>query len=563
MPRRLLPAWFLDRISLKVRIFVPSAAAVVLGLALVLAWTAHLGTDALQARLRRDLDTDLHLLKAYLEPLGQGWAQDGAGLRLGSTPLAGRTDLVDQVAAATGGTATVFVGDQVLLTTMRGPDGVRLAGAILDEAARQAVLQGRPYQSVLDVSGHRLLSAFEPLRDNAGQVVGALSVSVPLAELDALGREVVRQSVIAALLGVLAFASARHLLVNMALRPLDHLTQAMQRIAEGNLAWPIAGTARRDQVGDMARALATLRDGVAHGRAMEAASRDAERRAAAEAASTRQTLTAAFERALSGLAARSAASAAHLRVISARDDALSAERNARVAAIAGATVAVSDGVQTVAAATEELSVSINEINRQVTGSADAAARAAGDAATTDATVQRLAQATGRIGDVVQLITSIAAQTNLLALNATIEAARAGDAGRGFAVVAGEVKALAAQTARATGEIATQIEAMRGAVAETVRSIALTADGIRELDGAASAVASAAEQQSEATTSIARGAQSAVWETEAASGHGAAVTEDAASSGAAAAVLATAEELTEAADAMRAEVGRFLARVQAA
>jgi hypothetical protein len=159
---------------------------------------------------------------------------------------------------------------------------------------------------------------------------------------------------------------------------------------------------------------------------------------------------------------------------------------------------------------------------------------------------------------------LAEQTNLLALNATIEAARADDAGRGFAVVAGEVKALAAQTARATGEIAAQIEAMRGAVAEAVRSIALVADGIRELDGATSAVAGAAEQQSGATASIARGAISAAQDTEAASEHVASVAEGAAAGRSAArAVLTTAGELTEAADAMRAEVGCFLAAVRAA
>src|SRR6185503_10372159 len=106
----------------------------------------------------------------------------------------------------------------------------------------------------------------------------------------------------------------------------------------------------------------------------------------------------------------------------------------------------SSNVQTVAAASEELSASIAEISRQVTNAATTASRAVDEARQTDATVQGLAETAGRIGDVVKLISDIASQTNLLALNATIEAARAGEAGKGFAVVASEVKGLANQTA---------------------------------------------------------------------------------------------------------------------
>ena len=509
MRRSLLPGWILDRISLKTRIFVPSLTCVLLGLAIVQAWTTHLGTDALQTRMQHNLDTNLCLLKAYLEPLGKEWTRDGDGLQLGGSPLAGQAGLLDRVAAATGGAATVFMGDKALLTTIRDASGTRLTGTIADAAARQAIIQGHPYRGSSSVGGQRMLSVYDPLFDADGQVLGALSVGIPLSDVDALGREVVHQSALATLVVLIVFASVRRVLVARALRPLDQLTEAMQRVAGGSLAWPIAGTSRHDQIGKMARALETLRDGVAHGREVEEASRDAERRAAADAASTRQTLAEAFERALGGLTSRSAATAVRLQDLSGQHRAIASARNARVTAIADATAAAADGVQTVAAATEELSASISEINRQVTGSAEAAARASGDAAATDATVQQLAQATARIGDVVQLITSIAARTSLLALNATIEAARAGDAGRGFAVVAGEVKALAAQTARATEEIAGQIGAVRDATGEAVSTICRIGNTIDDLARMGGAIASAVAQQGATAQEIAASAQRAV------------------------------------------------------
>ncbi len=177
-----------------------------------------------------------------------------------------------------------------------------------------------------------------------------------------------------------------------------------------------------------------------------------------------------------------------------------------MAAVRGAAELAARGIQEVAGASEQLSASIGEIAVQVARSAESARQAAAESKRTDESVEELANAAGRIGDVVRLIGDIAAQTNLLALNATIEAARAGDAGRGFAVVAGEVKNLAAQTARATEEIGGQIAAMQAATQGSIVAIRAISGRIEDISTLAAQVACAVEEQGAATAEIASSVQ---------------------------------------------------------
>jgi methyl-accepting chemotaxis protein len=165
-------------------------------------------------------------------------------------------------------------------------------------------------------------------------------------------------------------------------------------------------------------------------------------------------------------------------------------------------------LESVASATEELTASIDEINRQVQNSVQVADKLVARTSQAGADVSRLVGSAAKIGAVITLIRDIAAQTNLLALNATIEAARAGETGKGFAVVASEVKSLATQSAQATEEIVAQVDAIRSSVDTVSATIGETEAVIREMTGASTAIAGAMEQQAAATKEIARNVEHA-------------------------------------------------------
>jgi methyl-accepting chemotaxis protein len=280
-------------------------------------------------------------------------------------------------------------------------------------------------------------------------------------------------------------------------------------------------------------------------------------------ATRREALAQSFEAEVMASVRRVSGMAEALNGTARQMSASAAATTAHIEEASGAAGHTNASVQTVAAAAEELSASIAEIGRQMGRSVDAARLAAARAGETDTIVRALATAAQRIGDIVGMITGIAAQTNLLALNATIEAARAGEAGKGFAVVASEVKNLAVQTSKATGEIAAQISEIQSATSSAVQAIATIGETIGEVSRIAAAIASAVDQQAAATEAIARSAQDAAAGTHRVTGHISGVAQDTGEvGGAAQAVLGAAGELAEEAGRLRAGVDGFLGAMRA-
>ena len=316
----------------------------------------------------------------------------------------------------------------------------------------------------------------------------------------------IRLVVIGALLTALAIAlTAALVLVRSIANPVRGMTAAMRRLAARDLSVAIIGEGRDDEIGEMAAAVAVFRDGMREADRLAAAQR--QEQAAREARATRLgQLVTGFESSVGALAAPLSAAASQLEATARSLSADAAGAGTRLVQVAGAASDASSGVQAIAAVAEELAASISEISRQVGQSTSITGRAVADAQRTDDIVRSLADGALRIGQVVELIASIAGQTNLLALNATIEAARAGEAGKGFAVVAAEVKNLAAQTARATGDIGAQIAQIQTTTGEAVAAIQGIAATIREVSGISTAIAAAVEQQGAATQEIARNVQ---------------------------------------------------------
>ncbi|GIX09898.1 methyl-accepting chemotaxis protein [Elioraea sp.] len=346
-------------------------------------------------------------------------------------------------------------------------------------------------------------------------------------------------------------------------RPIEHSVARLRALADGDTDSPIWGEGRKDEIGDIAAAMAVFRDNLIKARELQAAQlREAE--AKAERARRVEAATARFEAEAGAVVKGVAASATELEATATGMAAGAEETSRQATAVAAAAEQASANVQTVAAAAEELAASIAEISRQVAESTRIASEAVTEATRTNATVESLAASAQRIGEVVRLINDIAGQTNLLALNATIEAARAGEAGKGFAVVASEVKNLASQTAKATEEIGGQIAAVQGETGRVVEAIRAIGGTIEKISAIAASIAAAVEQQGAATQEIARNVQQAAAGTGSVTANIASVNEAAASSGAAAAqVQSAAGELSRGAETLRAQVERFLAEMKAA
>ena len=365
----------------------------------------------------------------------------------------------------------------------------------------------------------------------------------------------------AVLLGLLiAFLIARGII-----KPLSGLTAGMKELAGGNFGVVLPGLDRKDEVGDMAQAVETFKV-----RAEEKAREEAEAKNRQDQIAAQQRkkdmikLADDFEGAVGEIVETVSSASTELEASAGTLTSTAARAQELTTMVATASEEASTNVQSVASATEEMASSVNEISRQVQESARMAGEAVDQARKTNDRVSELSKAASRIGDVVELINTIAGQTNLLALNATIEAARAGEAGRGFAVVASEVKALAEQTAKATGEIGQQIAGIQAATQELVGAIKEISGTIERLSEISSTIAAAVEEQGAATQEISRNVQQAAQGTQQVSSHIVDVQRGAGETGSASSqVLSAAQSLSGDSNRLKLEVGKFLNTVRAA
>ncbi len=474
-----------------------------------------------------------------------------------------KIDAIMKNPAGMGRSGESFVVGKDLLTRsdMRTTEDVETLKARIDRPAVHKALNGDAgIVAGTDSRGNPVLTAYGPFEYQG--VAWAILARIETGEVVSPIVEMRNKMIIAVLAVGIILAIVGTVFAKGISRRIGAMTGAVNMLADGDLDAEVPAQERGDEIGDMAAAVQTFKDKAATVRQREAEAESAKQRTEREKQVLMDKMAEEFGASVGSVVETVSTVSTEMQSSAESLSVTAEEARTRSGAVAAVAEQASTNVQTVASASEELADSVTEISRQVAQSTEVARTAVQEVQETNAKVLGLAEAAGKIGEVVELITGIAEQTNLLALNATIEAARAGDAGKGFAVVASEVKNLANQTAKATEEIGAQISGVQAATQEAVTAIKSIGEIINQMSDISSTIAAALEKQGVVTQEIASNVEQAAAGTHEVSTNIGGVTQAAGETGQTAGlILSATRDLSGRFELLRGEVDKFLSRIR--